>query len=266
MLPLTREFLSIKFNENQSFHERVTRKIADLFVSPDGEKILLNLPAEQRAEILYQRAEELRVVKNFARAEQMLKLASKWSLFEDSRIAFLRGRVIYESGATGRLQEAIWNMSVIEREQLKTSAWAENAIYYAQVLDSYGEFKDGPKILTLLREAIPQIADPSRETIDVFSKYATEKDILDLSKKIHNSATQYMLVQGLEHKLGDTQFIFEAGRDLMSALRLAASCDQATTAERVRYYETAERIGRQYKQIEEAQNKARAAENASIKK
>lgn len=248
MLPMTREFLSIKFNENYTFNERVTRRIADLFVSPDGERILLNVPPEQRVEILYQRADELRAARNFNRAEQMLKLALKWSADAESKVTFLKGRVIHESGQSGRMEEAIWNMSVVERESSKATEWANNAVYYAAVLDSYGEFKDRPKILSLLKEAIPQATDVTQDTMRIFSKSADKKDVLDLTKRLKDANKVYWLMKQLEPRLTDTQFLFEAGRDLMDGLRLAATSEEATPNEKKTYYEAATRIGMQYKQ------------------
>ncbi|MEK6279361.1 MAG: RNA-binding domain-containing protein [Acidobacteriota bacterium] len=248
MLPMTREFLSIKFNDDYTFNEKVTRRIADLFVSPDGERILLNVPPAQRVEILYQRADELRAGGNFNRAEQMLKLALKWSADAESKVTFLKGRVIHESGQSGRMEEAIWNMSVVEREPVKTTEWANNAVYYAGVLDSYGEFKDRPKILSLLKEAIPQANDLTSDTMRMFSKSADKKDVLDLTKRLKDATKVYWLMKQLEPRLSDTQFIFEAGRDLMDGLRLAATSDEATPDEKKTYSEAASKIGMQYKQ------------------
>jgi DNA mismatch repair ATPase MutS len=145
------------------------------------------------------------------------------------------------------MQEAIWNMSVIEKEPVRTTESANNSIYYATVLDSYGEFKDRPKILSLLKEAIPQATDVTQDTIRVFSKSADRKDLLDLSKRLKEPAKLYWLIKQLEPSLAETQFIFEAGRDLMEALLLAATSDEPTADEKKLYRDAATKIGMQYK-------------------
>jgi hypothetical protein len=160
------------------------------------------------------------------------------------------------------MEEAIWNMSVVEHGYDKTAQSANNIVYYAQALDSYGEFKDRPKILTLMKEALPQATDVSSNTIQIFLKHANEKDILDLAKRIKEPTKLYWIIRSLGPKLADNQFLFEAGRDLMDALRLAASADEANSDEKKNYHDAANRIGKQYKSIEESQTKSHSPEAA----
>lgn len=247
MLPMTKDFLASKFKENKVLHDKVDRRIADLFTAPKDKAILLNWPREQRIDLLHQRAEELRATSNFEAGEKMVRLALKWSAPSDSRLQFLKGRILYESG---RVQEGLWNMGIAVAEAPKTSEWADEAIYYAQALSSHGEFNDGKTVFTLLKDAIPRATKLMREQLDIFCKYgllmSRYKDIFDVLDKLKDSTHAYWMVKALEGKLDDKTFIYTGGAVLSNAMGRAMRSSEVAEGELELYTEVVRAIGKQY--------------------
>jgi hypothetical protein len=256
MLPLTKDFLAGKFKENKALRDRVDIRIAELFASPNKE-VVLNWPRQQRIDLLYRSAEELKANGNFDRAGQMIRLALKWSdprgaqssdaQNQISRLQFLQGTVLYEAG---QMKEGLWNMEAALKEAPINSEWAQERIYFAQALHSHGQFSDKQTILTLLKAALPLASKLTRENVEVFRMCGKESDVLDLLNHKLKHSTAYWLMKTLEARLSDRSFIFSVGRPLMQALRSAASSEEATAQERKFYLGIADDIAKQYKHLE----------------
>jgi hypothetical protein len=249
MLPLTKDFLASKFKENKPLHDKVDRRIADLFASPDGD-FALSLPRELRIDMLHRRAEELRHTGNFDRAAQMIRLALKWATPSDSRLQFLKGRILYESG---QRQEGLWNMEVAVTDAPKTPEWAESCIYYAQALSSHGGFQDGKTAFSILKDAIPRVAKLSREQIETFCDYGIKtdrfNDIFEVLDRLKEPEYAFWIVETFKGQLDNKPFIYTGGRSLARGLRNAARFAGVKNEDHLKFIEAASLIEEQYSRI-----------------
>jgi hypothetical protein len=249
MLPLTKDFLASKFKENKALHEKVDRRIADLFASPSGD-FALNWPREQRIDMLHHRAEELRAAGSLERAQQMIRLALKWAAPSDARLQFLNGRILYEAE---KRQEGLWNMGAAIADAPKTPEWAEDSIYYAQALTSHGGFNDRKTAFAILKDAIPRAAKVTQEQIEIFCKYGlmTEryKEVFEVLGRLKEPEQVRWMMEALRPRLDDKRFVFTGGVAFARALRQAANSPATTKEDQSKYAETAGLIEEQHSRI-----------------
>jgi hypothetical protein len=247
MLHFTKDFLASKFKENKALRDKVDSRIADLFASNNG-SFALNWPREQRIDMLYRRADELRASGNHERAGQMIRLALRWSS-SDYRLQFLNGRILYESG---KRQEGLWNMGVAVDEAPKTSDWAEDSVYYAQALASHGNFNDGKKAFLILKDAMPRAVKLSRDQIETFCSQGLMmdryKEIFEVLEKLKDPEHKHWMIESLKPRLDDKNFIFTGGlafaRTLRNSSKLSVSAEDSQ-----KYLQAAEAIEKQYSKI-----------------
>jgi hypothetical protein len=141
VLPLTKEFLSGKWHENQALRKRVAIRLEEMFESQGAEGVLLEWPEERRVRHLTPLARKQTEVKDHQRAIKTINLAQSWLdaqglHFQGVVLRFLEGQNLFMLGrrATGlaHMRQAI--MAEAADEALE----AGDFLFFAEALFSFG--------------------------------------------------------------------------------------------------------------------------------
>jgi predicted transcriptional regulator len=242
LLPLTVDFLSYKWHENEKLRNEVTHRLADAIASPEIEGVLLNWPREQRVRVLQQRAEALREGGDLKLAKRLVRLALNWSPF-DPRLRFLEGRILYESG---KRSDGLSYMHVAIAQASDGQDLAEQRLYLAHALLHTGGSRDVRDALHLFEDAIPTSRILSRQSIDEYSKVARDlREFRSLAKvldRTENATHMRWIITALAPSLEDPMLIHSCGKSLIRALHISAKGGEATQEERERFHKLASKI------------------------
>jgi hypothetical protein len=133
LLPLTKDFLSNKWNESESLRVKVEDRIADMLSSDRMDGVLFDWPIERRLKFLTEHAREK--VKNgeYGKALKLARLAQTW--ITDAKLRFLEGKIRYEMG------ERAAGIAHMRQSIAPGSADLEtdDILYFAQALLAHGD-------------------------------------------------------------------------------------------------------------------------------
>jgi hypothetical protein len=141
VLPLTKEFLSNKWHEHQTFRKQVLARLDEMFESEGGDTALLEWPEERRVQHLTHLARKRTQGGDYQRALKLVNLAQSWlgapELHrEEVILRFLDGQNLY---LLGRKAPGIAHMrQAVNVEGAGDFLEAADFLYFAEALFAYG--------------------------------------------------------------------------------------------------------------------------------
>jgi hypothetical protein len=242
VLPLTIDFLSNKWHENEVLRKQVIKRLADAIISSDVEGILLNLPRDQRVSVLQQGAESLRREGNLKRADQLITLALQWS--EDPALKFLKGRILHE----GRNKtQGMYYMRIALAELPKNEQLIEERVYLAMALASSKSNTDSVEALRIFEDYLPRSIKLNIAIVEEFLKLALElrefRAIARVLGRIDKPQYLYWMVKFLLPSThNNSAFLFTCGDSIIRALRASMRSREITKDETLLFRQEASRI------------------------
>jgi len=241
LLPLTIDFLSYKWHENEKLRTEVNDRLAVAIASPEIEGVLLNWPREQRITILKERAEALRAEGNLKLAKRLTRLALNWSPF-DPQLRFLEGRILYESG---KRSDGLSYMHVALAQAFDNQDLSPERLYLADALVHAGGNRDARDALHLFEGAIPTSRTLTPQSIENYCKLARDlrefRSLAVVLDRIENPTHMRWLVTALTPSFEDPMLIHSCGKSLVRALHIAGGSDSAPE-ERERFQKIGSKI------------------------
>lgn len=227
LLPLTIDFLSYKWHENEKLRTEVTDRLAVAIASPEIEGVLLNWPREQRVTILRERAEALRAEGNLKLAKRLARLALTWSPF-DPQLRFLEGRILYENG---KRSDGLSYMHVALAQASDNQDLSAERLYLADALVRAGGNRDARDALHLFEDSIPAARTLTAQSIESYCKLARDlrefRSLARVLDRTENATHMRWLVTALAQGLEDPMLIHSCGQSLVRALHIAGRGDSA---------------------------------------
>jgi hypothetical protein len=141
VLPLTKEFLSSKWHEHQTFRKQVVARLDEMFESEGAEGVLLEWSEERRVQHLTLLARKRTEIGDNQRALKMINLAQSWLNSPDLHqqeitLRFLEGQNLYE---LGRKAAGIAHMrQAVTAEAADSSLQAADLLFFAEALFAFG--------------------------------------------------------------------------------------------------------------------------------
>jgi hypothetical protein len=141
VLPLTKEFLSNKWHEHQTFRKQVIARLDEMFESEGAEGVLLEWSEERRVQHLTLLARKRTEMGDYQRALKMINLAQSWLNSQDLHqqeiiLRFLEGQNLYE---LGRKAGGIAHMrQAVTAEAADSSLQAADFLFFAEALFAFG--------------------------------------------------------------------------------------------------------------------------------
>ncbi|MBT9583868.1 ATP-binding protein [bacterium] len=240
MLPLTGDFLTGKWNEDDALRHKVNARLAEALGTEAEEGLLLNWPEERRIEVLQRRALEL-LGSAPDRALRLVRLAQRWSAGAD--LSFVEGQCIFEMGQ--RAQGLSLMRVALARGPQRAGRSSEEHFYFAQSLLAYGGRQGQREALQILEQALPQAVGVTPERLRAFLQVALEcreyRSIRYLLDKTKHPQYLHWMLQDLWPQMQDGGAVVHACRTaLLRALRLASKSSELPEGVRTLY---ADRLG-----------------------
>ncbi len=141
VLPLTKEFLSNKWHEHQTFRKQAMTRLDEMFEADDAEGVLLDWPQERRVRHLTPLARKRTKSGDHGRALKMINLAQSWLDSQELRqqeviLRFLEGQNLY---MLGRKAPGIAHMrQAAAFEGAPDFLEGEDFLFFAEVLFTFG--------------------------------------------------------------------------------------------------------------------------------
>ena len=141
VLPLTKEFLSNKWHEHQTFRRQVMARLDEMFEADGGEGVLLEWPEERRVQHLTLLARKRTTSGDYLRALKLVNLAQSWlgspELHRQEVILrYLEGQNLY---MLGRKAPGIAHMrQAVTAEKAQDHLGAADFLSFAEALFDFG--------------------------------------------------------------------------------------------------------------------------------
>jgi len=244
MLPLTADFLTGKWNEDDGLRHRVNARLAEALGAEGEEGLLLNWPEERRVEVLQRRGSEL-LSSDPERALRLVRLAQRWS--NEAALSFLEGQCIF---ALGQREQGISLMRVaLARLPERAGRDSEERFFLAQCLLSHGGRQGQREALDILQQTLPQAVGVTPERLRSFLQTALEcreyRAIRYLLDKIRHPQYLHWMLQDLWPQLQEGGALVPGcGTSLVRALRLAGKSPDLPESARQLYAERARQLSR----------------------
>jgi hypothetical protein len=205
VLPLTREFLSSKWHENQTFRRRVIARLDEMFESHGAEGVLLEWPEERRVQHLTPLARKRTETGDHQHALKMINLAQSWLDTQgldkqEVILRFLEGQNLFmlgrKAGGIVHMRQAI--LANPEVEALEPADF----IFFADALFSFGGLSTEKEACQNVSFGMQREAQPSMSTWSAFVDCSIKRsDLKPLASAIAN-LTDINLVALVFDRLG----------------------------------------------------------------
>ena len=141
VLPLTKEFLSNKWHEHQTFRKQVMARLDEMFEADGGEGVLLEWPEERRVQHLTLLARKRTTSGDYSRALKLVNLAQSWLGSQELHrqeviLRYLEGQNLY---LLGRKAPGIAHMrQAVTAEKAQDCLAAADFLLFAEALFDFG--------------------------------------------------------------------------------------------------------------------------------
>ena len=143
VLPLTKEFLSKKWNEDQSFRKKAMARLDEMFEADGADHVLRNWPEERRVRHLIPIARDRTRSAQRSSALKIINLAQSWISTQDMAreevvLRFLEGQNLY---MIGRVAPGIAHMrQALSSEETSEILDGTDLLFFAEALFSFGGY------------------------------------------------------------------------------------------------------------------------------
>ncbi len=235
MLPLTTDFVTGKWNEDDGLRQRVNARLAEALGAGPQEGLLLNWPEERRVGVLRRRAQELSEAQP-ERALLLVRLAQHWS--DEPLLQFLEGRCLFHMGqrADGL---SLMRVALARCEEHRAG---EERFFFAQALLSHGGRQGQREALQMLEHTLPRAVgvppERMRSVIEVAlecREFRTLRCLLDKTR--HPQYLQEMLQVLRPEMRSGTPLLQTCRKSLTKALQHLSRASELSEAQRTHYRE-----------------------------
>ncbi|MHB8271181.1 ATP-binding protein [Bradyrhizobium sp.] len=205
VLPLTKEFLSNKWHENQAFRKQVIARLDEMFESEGAEGVLLEWSEERRVQHLTPLARKRTELGDHQRALKMINLAQSWLDAKELHkqgiiLRFLEGRNLY---ALGRKAGGIAHMhQAVTAEAADDSLQAGDFLFFAETLFTFGGLATEKDACQNVAIGIQRGAEPSMSVWSAFVDCTIKRNDLKPLASIISSLEDINLTALVFDRLG----------------------------------------------------------------
>lgn len=245
VLPLTLEFLSNKWNENKSFREDVSARIANSVVSSNYEGSLFNWPVEERVKVLEEKAELLENSFDFDQALKMIKLALQWAnnQVDISKLRFMEGRLAYKS--SDKLG-GIAKMHSVLASNLTTSGWEDEHVFLCQAILFHGRNHEEMYAIEEFAKCFQNSSIVTEDLmVEICNRLLKQRNyhiLSELMERVNRPIQAFWISRTTLPYTQDKQIIFSLGDPLIKVLKLAANFEKILPNQNKEYLGAANEI------------------------
>jgi hypothetical protein len=205
VLPLTKEFLSGKWHENQTFRKQVIARLDEMFESEGAEGVLLEWSEERRVQHLTLLARKRTEMGDHERALKMINLAQSWLDAQDLReqeiiLRFLEGQNLY---TLGRKAGGIAHMrQAVTAETAHEALEASDFLFFAEALFAFGGLSTEKEACQNVSIGIQRGAHPSMSAWSAFVDCSIKRSDLKPLASIMATISEMDLIALVFDRLG----------------------------------------------------------------
>jgi hypothetical protein len=218
VLPLTREFLFGKWNENSASRRKVNERFDEAFASDPREGFLLDWPEQRRAEHLLERTRDKMKAGDHEAALKLARLAQTWHA--DPRLRFLEGRILFEMNK--RDAGLVHMRKAMEDDTAKATLKGEEVLFFADAVFSYGGRSTEKEALDAVSAGIQKGGLPSESLVArVVECSIQRRDYRFLGSLLPKLNDDRVVLKALDHMRGlldDGTFLFSYSKEVVTAL------------------------------------------------
>jgi hypothetical protein len=143
VLPLTRDYLSGKWNESHALRRKVEDQFTQMFSSDKSDGFLLDWDVKRRVDFLTRQARTKIASGEYDAARKLVQLAQNWSQdagLSDSaiKLRFLEGQILYTSGSN-KLAGIVHMRQAIEHDNNDSNLEGAEILLFAEALFAHGD-------------------------------------------------------------------------------------------------------------------------------
>jgi hypothetical protein len=206
-LPLTKEFLALKWDENALLNRRVKERITETFTSPSFSGALLELSIDKRMEFLNQEIPRRIANRDFDKALKLVELALGWRSV--SKILFLKGRVVFETGNMAAGLSIMRRALVGEGEVVNLPA--DDLLFYTRSLFLIGGQSSETEACDLVVECARRKCFISVDMADKMIRCSLSRgnhdQLIEFVSALEDDTIINYTCQNISHLLGNVQIL-----------------------------------------------------------
>jgi hypothetical protein len=205
-LPLTKEYLALKWDENLILNRKVKERMTDMFTSDTVKGALLKLSVDKRIEFLLAEIPRRIAARDMEKALKLSELALSWK--PDAVFLFYKGRIMFDfSNRPGGLSYMRRAMADVP---FSGSLKNDDLSFYVNALFLMGGQTAEGEACQYLLDLSKRGFQITHEMADKFVRYSLSArnydDVLDFASEIGSDETSHLVTKEVS-RLFDTQFI-----------------------------------------------------------
>jgi hypothetical protein len=180
VLPLTMDYLSSKWHENESLQKDTRKRIADKLASGEGQDIFgLNL--DERANLIMEKACALEKDGKLDEALSLLRLGLQWANHEPTatslarKLSFREGRILFQKSGKKRAGMTLMKSVIFACDGL-IGELGNEGLFLAEAMLDYGQRSEEAEALKLTAESIGHASIITRTLVKKFCDLVRSKD------------------------------------------------------------------------------------------